>query len=206
MALPLTLNKVTGSLLSTVENILIPRRLLLFHGAQDSALSLYGSLTGMAMPLIQLPSALLMAVSVSLVPSIGEAMAVHNAKRIDYTLSKAMLLSFVIAMGATSVFLTFSEPICQAFYGQASLGALVFKLALLCPFLYVQITLSGILNGLGMHKFLLKNSVISSFINIGFIYFLTPQFGVDAFIAGWLCSLVVTVGLSMRRIAFEHAI
>lgn len=200
MALPLTASRMAGSLLSTAENVLIPQRLALFDSASSSAMELYGKLTGMAMPLIQLPSALLMAVSITLVPAISEAIAIHHVRRIDYTVSKALLLTSVIAMGTAGFFIAFPAEICFAVYHQPDLGAIIWKLAVLCPFLYLQITLSGILNGLGRHAFLLRNNILSSFINIGFIYFLMPYHGVDAFIAGWLCSLIITVGLSLKKI------
>ena len=203
MALPLTANRMTGALLSTFENILIPQRLQLYTGAGESALGQYGQLTGMAMPLVQLPSALLLAVATALVPALSRALAVHNSRRIDAVLSRALLLSFGLAFGAAAVFWGLSSPLCRALYRQESLGPLVFKMGFLCPFLYVQITLGGILNGLGLHTFLLKMSVGSSLITMGFIYGLMPLFGLDAFLAGWLCALVVTVGLSMRRLARE---
>lgn len=72
-ALPLSASRIAGSLLSTVENLLIPRQLQLHGQNTVQALSTYGELTGMAMPLVLLPSACLMAASVSLVPEISEA-------------------------------------------------------------------------------------------------------------------------------------
>ena len=203
MALPLTANRVTGSVLSTAENILIPRRLALFDSTSGQALATYGRLTGMAMPLIQLPSALLLSISISLVPALSEAMAIHDQRRVDATIQKALFLTSMIAMGGLAVFLALPEAICRTVYHQPDLASIVRKLSLVCPFLYMQITLSGILNGLGQHTFLLKNSILSSFINIGFIYFFMPVFGVDAFLAGWLCSLVVTGGLSLHKLASE---
>ena len=73
MAIPLTASRVVSSFLSTAENILIPQRLQVFGLSSADAMSTYGELTGMAMPLILLPSAFLTSVSVSLVPEISEA-------------------------------------------------------------------------------------------------------------------------------------
>ena len=56
-ALPLSASRIAGSLLSTVENLLIPRQLQLHGQNTVQALSTYGELTGMAMPLVLLPSA-----------------------------------------------------------------------------------------------------------------------------------------------------
>ena len=60
---------------------IVPKQEKLFAKPVQQALSTYGELTGMAMPLILLPSACLMAASVSLVPEISEACAVKQDQR-----------------------------------------------------------------------------------------------------------------------------
>lgn len=200
MAVPLTASRVTGSLLSTVENIMIPQRLQLFGQTGSSAMSTYGRLTGMAMPLIQLPSALLMAVSITLVPAISEASAIKNSKRIQYTAYRSLLFTAIIGIGTASVFAVFPNEICIAVYNQENLGSLLFQLSAICPLMYLQITLSGLLNGLGEHVFIFCNNIVSSIVNIGFIYFLMPLYGTDAFIAGWFISLLITVYASLKRV------
>lgn len=200
MALPLTASRVLGSLLSTVENILIPQRLQLYGQSTVNAMSAYGSLTGMAMPLIQFPSALLMAVSITLVPAISEASAIKNSKRIQYTVYRSLFFTSIIGIGTASIFALFPNEICIAVYNQENLGSLLLKLSAICPLMYLQITLSGLLNGLGEHTFIFFNNLISSIVNIGFIYFLMPLYGTDAFIAGWFISLFITVFSSLRRV------
>lgn len=203
MSIPLTANRMIGSLLSTAENVLIPQRLQLFGASANESMRAYGSLTGMAMPLIQFPSALLVAISTTLVPAISEASAVGQKKRIQYTVSRSFLFTAITSFGVAGVFAVFPNEICAAVYHDPALGKLLLPLALLCPFMYLQITLSGILNGLGKQMFLLCNSVLSSIINIIFIYFFIPQFGTDAFIAGWFFSLLITVLISFYLVTKE---
>ena len=197
MAFPLTLTRITASSLAAAENILIPQRLSLYSGETDPLAS-YGRLTGMAMPLIQLPSSFLTALAISLVPAVSKAKAIQ--KNISKTISKALVFTIIIGIGASALFAVFPKEICVVIYNQRDLGALVMKLAFCAPFIYLQITLSGILNGLGNQLFLFKLSVISSVINVFFIYFLVPQFGVNAFIAGVLVSLCICSGLSLGKL------
>lgn len=200
MAVPLSASRVIGSLLSTAENILIPQRLQLFGQSGSDAMSTYGNLMGLGLPLIQLPTAFLMAVSITLVPAISEASAIRNNKRIQYTTGRSLLFTSIIGIGAACVFAVFPREVSIAVYNQSSLGDILFKLAFLCPLLYLQITLSGLLNGLGEHFFIFRNNILSSILNIVFIYFFMPVYGVDAFIAGWLTSLIVTVSFSIHKV------
>ncbi|MCD8159392.1 MAG: oligosaccharide flippase family protein [Clostridiales bacterium] len=56
MVIPLTLNRLISSLLSALENILIPLRLELYGLSKTDAISEFGRLSGMALPLIMFPS------------------------------------------------------------------------------------------------------------------------------------------------------
>lgn len=200
MAVPLTSARVISSMLSTIENILIPQRLALFNSAGDSALSVYGQLTGMAMPLIQFPTAVLVAISVTLVPALSETQAMNRTKETNKIVEKSIKFAVILGLGFTMIFSSFPYEICEIIYSQKELGSLLLKLCLICPFLYMQITLNGLLNGLGSHKFIFKQNIISSVINLFFIYFLMPKYGTNAFIIGMTLSLIITTSIGYREI------
>jgi len=199
MALPLTANRVTGSFLLAFENALIPQRLQLFGLSASEAIAEFGKMTGMAMPLIYFPSAFLVSLAISLVPAVSEAHAVKNIRQISFTASKAMLFAAVIGFGSASLFVIFSYELGMAIYNQ-DISRMLIGLGLMSPFLYMQVVLAGILNGLGFQVFIFRNSLISSVINIAVIYFFVPVRGIDAFVIGWLLSLVVIFALEIRKL------
>ena len=199
MAAPLTLNRISSSFLSAVENVLIPQRLQLWGHTAEEAMAVFGKITGMAMPLIFFPSAILVALSVSLVPSIAEARAVGLIGRVNSTISKSIVLTSIIAFGAGLIFVVLHDEIGQIVYRQ-DLGGLLLILGLMCPFWYLNITFSGVLNGLGEQIFIFRNSLLASLINIAFTYFLVPVYGVTAFLAGWFVGLIVITFFDIKRI------
>ena len=193
MALPLSASRISASLLSTVENLIIPRQLQLHGQNTAQALATFGELTGMAMPLILLPSACLMAASVSLVPEISEASAVKQDTRIHKTVSATFLFTSIIGFGAASLFAVFSKEICYIVYHRSALGQVLFPLSFLCPFIYAQTTLHGLLNGLGEQFFLFWNNIVSSLISIIVIWFFMPSYGITAFLWGWFLGMLFSV-------------
>lgn len=193
MAVPLSASRISASLLSTVENLLIPRQLQLHGQNTAQALATFGELTGMAMPLILLPSACLLAASVSLVPEISEASAGKQDSRIQKTVSATFLFTSIVGFGAAALFAVFPKEICHVVYHRAALGQVLFPLAFLCPLLYAQTTLHGLLNGLGEQFFLFWNNIASSLLSIGIIWFFMPRYGIAAFLWGWAISLLFTV-------------
>ncbi len=200
MAMPLTGNRVLGSFLATIENILIPQKLIEYGYSNIEAISIFGQLSGMAMPLLMFPSSLLTALSISVVPALSEAMAKKNMEIINTTISKCFLFTFIIGLGTMGVFITFPYELGFAIYSQKDIGNQLLYLSLLCPFLYCHVTLSGILNGLGEQMLIFKNSLLSSLINIVFIYFLIPKFDILAFILGWLLSLIAINLISIKKL------
>jgi len=199
MALPLTGNRVAGSLLTAWENVLIPRRLQMFGLPAAEAISEFGRIQGMAIPLIFFPTAVLTALSVTLVPAVSEATAAKDLRGVSAFSSKALLFASVTGMGAAALFLFFSHELGIAIYNQ-QIGFMLQLLGVMCPFIYMQIIISGVLNGLGCQMFIFRNSLISSGICIAFIFLLVPKFGLAAYIFGWLVSLVVVIALGLRRI------
>jgi len=193
MAIPLSATRVAGSALAALENVLIPRQLQLYGQNATEALSNYGELMGMALPLIMLPSACLTAASVSLVPEISSACAIRQNTRINQTISVTFLFTFIVGIGSAAFFAVFPKEICYIVYNRPNLGGLLFPLAFLCPFLYAQTTLHGLLNGLEEQMFLFVSNLLSSLIAIAFVYFLMPLYGIDAFLWGWAISLIFAV-------------
>ena len=199
MALPLTGNRVAGSLLAAWENVLIPQRLQLFGMSATDAMSEFGRITGMAVPLIFFPTAVLTALSVTIVPAVAEAAAEKNLRGIAPVASKTLLFAAITGMGAAALFMFFSNELGMAIYNQP-IGTMLMLLGVMCPFIYMQIILSGVLNGLGCQMFIFRNSLLSSAICIAFIYVLVPRLGLVAYIFGWLTSLVVVIAMGLAKI------
>ena len=199
MAVPLTANRVTGSLLAAWENVLIPGRLQMFGMTAQEAMSTFGRLNGMAMPLIYFPTAMLTALAVTLVPAVSEAVATKDFSGIAATSSKSVLFASICGMGAAALFISFPSELGIIIYNQ-QIGSMVMMLGVLCPLIYIHIVLSGILNGLGCQVFIFRNALLSSVINIAFIFFLVPYLGIMAYIIGSFVSLIIVCSLELVKI------
>lgn len=199
MALPLTLNRVTGSLLTAVESILIPRSLQVYGMTSGEAIAAFGKITGMAMPLLFFPSVFLMSLSTSIVPAVADASAKGNGERLSGVLSKSFLFTILVGIGAAAVFLAVPSELGFAVYGQ-DIGQILFMMAFICPLWYLNITINGALNGLGAMGRIFRNNLIGSAINIVSIICLVPKLGVAGFILGWLLGISVQAVLGIAHI------
>jgi stage V sporulation protein B len=111
----------------------------------------------------------------------------------------SILFASIVGFGAAGLFITFSYDLGMLIYNQ-NLSAILIPFGLMAPFMYMQVILAGLLNGLGHQVFIFRNSLLSSVINIGFIYFLVPKFGISMFIIGWFISLIIVCALELHKL------
>ena len=88
IALPITVGRYLNSTLRTIENVLVPKRLERFGMKYSDALSVFGVIKGMALPLIFFPSSFLNAMSTLLIPEMSEASFQGRALKVKYTAEK----------------------------------------------------------------------------------------------------------------------
>ncbi len=186
IAIPITANRFLMSALSSIENILIPIQLQKFGLTGSEALGMYGMFSGMALPLLFFPSMVTMSISTALVPAISEAVATQNTRILHRTVSKSIQFSALIGIGASSLFFTLGDEIAMACYHLPEVGEMLRLLAVICPFLYLQNILTGMLNGLGLQRLTFKGNMIASLLCIGTILLFVPQRGIMGFILAML--------------------
>lgn len=205
ISLPITANRFLTSALSSIENILIPIQLQKFGLESSAALASYGMFSGMALPLLFFPSMITMSISVVLVPAISEAVAMRSERLLKLTISKSIQLASLIGIGASALFWTLGPEIGMACYKLKEVGELLKLLAVVCPFLYLQSILTGMLNGLGLQKLTFKGNVMASLLCISSILFLVPRQGVRGFvIAILLQATFVTIYHLMHVLKNTH--
>ncbi len=198
ISLPVSSNRFITSVMSAIELILIPKRLLVGGMNYQESIGLYGKLTGMAMPLIYFPCIVTSSLAITLVPAISEALSLRNLKTANYRISKSIQISFMLGFIFASIFLCYPNEISDIIFRKENIGELLYLLAFTCLFMYLQQTLTGIMNGLGKQGISLRNSIIGYIIRIGFVYFLMPIYGIKSYITAIFISsfLICVLNLS----------
>lgn len=109
-AAPLTANRLIGSLLQMLTAIIIPLRLAAGGLTQSEALSVYGVLTGMARPIVFLPSTITSAVCVVLLPDIARTRAYNNIPLLSSKIKRAMFSIGGIALFSAIIISMLARP------------------------------------------------------------------------------------------------
>ncbi len=203
LGFPLTCNALSVTLLQSVQSILIPMMLTRFYGNQHEAVEIYGVLTGMALPFLLFPSTITGSLSVMLLPKVSAAKTEGNHKllyrAVRYPVFFCLFLGFCGFFG----FFTFGPWIGQLVFGSTICGDYLRSLSFLCPFLYLSGTLASILNGMGKTKATLFHNSISLTVQILFIVFVIPIYGIRGYLWGIMTSSLLLVTLNSLHLKKE---
>lgn len=202
LAFPISLNRICISLLSTIETLQLPKMLIASGLNASTALSIYGVFSGMAFPLVMFPSAITGAAASLLMPSVSEAQAAGNQRRIKRIFYITLGVCFMLGICCMLFFLIFADLLGKFLFHSDAAVSQIRALAFVCPFLYLSGTLASILHGLGKTGITFIFNLLSISLRLGFVFLLVPSIGFSGYIYGVLCSQIfldLLIVLALRR-------
>ncbi len=200
IAIPAMITSLAGSFLRMREDVLIVTSLKNSGLDHTSALSQYGTLKGMVMPLIVFPLSLLSSFFTLLVPEISRAQGMQNRARLTTLISKIYRFTAFGGFLVCVIFVIFAKQLSGWVYSAPQISQSVRIIALLSPIMFFDSISSGILNGLGKQSTLLMLSLSDSALRIGLIWLLVPRMGADALYIMIIASNLYTAFLSFSSV------
>lgn len=197
LATPLTISRICINLLASLEATMIPNALKSYGMDSSTALSIYGVLTGMALPFILFPNALTGSISLMLLPRVSETQARGELDSLKHTIRKTFSFCMFLGFGCLLFFLTFGNFLGSHVFSSELAGKFITILAWICPFLYLNTTLNSVLNGLGLTNLTFTNGILGLFLRIGFVFFGIPLWGIHGYLFGLLVSQLFSSAFSI---------
>ncbi|WP_282004588.1 putative polysaccharide biosynthesis protein [Veillonella denticariosi] len=185
LALPISLASIMLPLTANLDLIIVPRRLLAAGFTMNEATELFGYLTGMAVPLINLATIITAALATSIVPSISHAFAKHDHEGIYNRTAGSMRLSFMATVPFTVMLYVLAVPTVTLIYNAPKAAMATQIVALAIFFLGIHQVTTGILQGLGKPRIPVVNMAIAIIIKVILNWNLTaiPELGIGG--AAW---------------------
>ena len=206
LALPLMGNRLVLNLLAGAEAVWIPNRLQQYGLSDAGAFSVYGVLTGMALPFILFPSAITNSIAVLLLPSVAKDQAEGRTKSIAQSVAMALRYSLYMGILCIGIFVLFGVPLGDSVFKNEDAGRYMQILAWLCPFLYLATTMGSILNGLGCTRITFLQNTASMLLRLFFVLAAIPRFGIYGYLCGMLASELFLALMHLyslkKRVAF----
>lgn len=194
-AIPVSLNRLSLHGLQSVEAALIPLMLQSYSLSRSEALSLYGIVTGMAMPIILFPGTLSNSVSQMLLPSMSRLQ--DSPEKLRRGSAGAIIFSLAFGFACIIVFVTVGGRLGAYLFNEPTVETYVKILAWLCPFIFISSTFKSILHALGKTTRVFVNNMLSEIINLACVVFMIPRYGIHAYLTGLLISQSVNALLNV---------
>ena len=195
--IPLTGVRLFGSLLQPLVAIIIPYRLTRLGMSKELALSELGIVMGMTLPLLSIPSTIIGALCMILIPRINTVSSNDELKRQINNYLKFTLTCIFVFM---PIFLTLSTHLCIYVYSNIDAGLYMAQ----CSWIVVALGLSqlttSILNALNQENKTFIYYVFSCAIMIVLSFILPNYFGIKSMLVASGISSIVLVMLNLYKL------
>jgi len=149
LALPVSMASIMLPIVANLDLFIVPARLEVAGYTVEQATELFGYLTGMAVPLLNLSTILTASLCISLVPAISESFSLKNTKRIyEQTASAVRIANLVTIPGCVALWLL-AEPVSQLVYNAPQASHAISILSVGIFLLGIHQVTTGVLQGMG---------------------------------------------------------
>ena len=189
--IPLTAVRLFGSLLQPIVALIIPWRLCSLGMSKDLALSELGIAMGMTLPLLSIPSTIIGAMCMILIPRINSSVDTDERK---YQINNYLKFTMTCVFVFIPVFITLSIPLCNYVYNNYNAGTYMAQCSwIIIPMGLAQISTS-ILNALNQETKTFIYYIISCVVMIALVFVLPNFFGIQAMmIASGISYILLTI-------------
>ena len=182
-AIPLALSAYVRSLLLNVEHILIPRKLKESGESSAEAYAHYGTLHGMALPLVIYPMSPLSSFAGLLVPEFAEDISAGRRERMNRIASLAMNTTLAYSIISAVLIYVFAEELGYVIYNSYDAGYYISTLAIVVPIMYLDHVTDSILKGMGEQVFSMWVNITDSLLSVILVWILIPRLGIMGYAA-----------------------
>ena len=197
IAYPVAITSYIRSGLSTLKQLIIPTQLEKSGLSCNNALSKYGIINGMVMPVVTFPTVLINSYSMLLIPEFSTYVAQKNYKAINYVSNKIFKFTCAFSVCVCNIFLFFSNELGLVIYNNLETGYYFKILAPLVFFMYMDNIIDSILKGLNKQFGVMCCNILDLSVTTCFIYFLLPVMGIDGYIASIFISELLNFSVSL---------
>ena len=200
IALPVGASAVLRSALSTVKHLLVPVSLMKSGMSNETALSEYGIVGGMVLPVLMFPCAFLLGFSNLLVPEITRCKTLGQGERIEKIMELVFRLTLMFAIAVAAVLICWAEEFAVLLYNEPSAGPAIRALAPIVTVMYLDSAVDGILKGLGEQVAVVRYNVYDTAMCVLLVYSLVPLLGTAGYLTTIVISEVFNMALSASRL------
>ncbi len=200
-ALPVTMMRTCSSLTSSLISVVFPMRLIAAGYTRARAMSAYGIVGGMVMPVLTIPCSLIGSIALVLVPELSESYYRGDREKLSALVKKAIDVTLLIAGLLVPFFIACGEGAGIFLYANAESGKLIARSALILFPLSVTMISTSLLNSMNCEKYTLLFFLFGAGAMLLCVWVLPARLGAGALLVGMAADHTVTAACSLLLLA-----
>lgn len=200
IAIPDATGTSARSILLTIEHLLIPKGFEKSGAGAKDALSAYGNIHAMALPILLYPSAILTSYSALIIPELAKMNEMKDSENISNCVEKNLKRTFVFSIFCAVIMSAFAPMISDLIYKTNEAVQYIRILAPLVPIMYMDTVTDGMLKGLDQQIHSMRYNIIDSALCVAMVWFLLPKYSVKGYIFILYASEIINFYLSFGRL------
>ena len=197
IALPVGGTALLGNLMGAVNAALIPQRLVAGGVEPGEAMSAFGILCGMTMPMLSLPTIFLGPLTLVMVPRIARNCALGRMDQVQGGVRRCIRVVALVILPCMALITVVGQDLGLLLFGETQAGAYMVPLAFATACGCFQSVLSGALNATDRQGTAATIALICDVVQLVLTVLLMgrPGVGMDGFVAGVVVSSVLGLAL-----------
>lgn len=200
ITLPVTFSACIRSALTMLQHTLVPKGLKASGRSWSEALSSYGALHSMAMPLVLFPSALISGFAGLLIPEISECKVQNDKSRLERVSYRSLSLSLFFSIGISGIMVFYSHELGMLLYDSAETARYIRIMAPLIPVMYIDGAVDAILKGMGYQVYSMNVNIADTLTACIFALTLIPHLGMLGYVISIYATEILNTTLSLGKL------
>lgn len=202
IALPIGATALLSNLMGAWTAVLVPQRLVRSGSDVSAAMSAFGVMCGMTLPLLSLPTAFISAMGLVLLPKLSQAAALGRMDLCRRRADRAVTAAAWLILPAAALLAVLAQPLGRAMFHNPAVGQFALPLALAVALSCFEAVTSVCLNGLGRQRINAAHGLVCGAAQL----FLTwwrmslPGVGLRGYVEALLASTAVGCVLNWRTL------
>ena len=200
ISIPVSCTSLLATLMSSANSVLIPNKLVAGGMDASAAISAFGVLCGMTMPMLLLPTGFIGALGLTMVPDLAQKAALGRRREIREQLTRVLGAVSLLMAPAMALLTVVGPALGRTLFHESSVGQFMLPLAVGTLFSCWQSVLSGALNGLGHQACAARNAIVCDAVQLAFTWFTVANWGLAGYVAGFVCSCILGFCLDLHSV------
>lgn len=186
--------------LTTIENLSVPLGLEKSGMLRGEALSVFGAVKSLAVPVIFFPASFMYAFIKVMIPEVTKAYTLCDRNKIREDGEKIIRITLILSSLISGIFIVFYRDLGMLLFKDENIGVLLLYLAPLIPAMYVDGVVDGILKGINEQVAVMRYNIYEAAIRLVIVFTLIPLFGFWGFMITVYAGNVINTTFSLMRL------